>query len=200
METPVKHLTSRIVMMFAGCGVLLFSPAGLAADLDGSMRAALGNSASLATARQSWIAAREAIGTDTVTTDWSATGDFTGTQAQTDSAASSGYVDSTSATASITLSKNLYDGGQAREGTKLDLIMLRAETASYESVEQMVLISAIEAHLALVKAQRDVALNEDNAARMQAHVDAAGVRVQAGAATPTRLAEAEARLARARSA
>ena len=63
----------------------------------------------------------------------------------------------------------------------------------------MVLISAIEAHLALVKAQRDVALNEDNAARMQAHVDAAGVRVQAGAATPTRLAEAEARLARAES-
>ena len=78
-----------------------------------------------------------------MTTDWSATGDFSGTQAKTDSTTSSGYVDSTSATASITLSKNLYDGGQAREGTKLDLIMLRAETASYESVEQMVLMSAI---------------------------------------------------------
>ena len=34
---------------------------------------------------------------------------------------------------------------------------------------------------------------------MEAHVDAAKVRVQAGAATPTRLAEAEARLARAES-
>ena len=195
----MRHLTSRIVMMFAGWSVLLFSPAGLAADLDSSMRAALGNSASLAAARQSWIAARETIGTNAVTTDWSATGDFTGTQAQTDSATSSGYVDSTSATASITLSKNLYDGGQASEGTKLDLIMLRAETARYESVEQMVLMSAIEAHLAVVKAQRDVALNDDNVARMQAHVDAAKVRVQAGAATPTRLAEAEARLARAES-
>ena len=195
----MRHLTSRIVMMFAGWSVLLFSPAGLAADLDSSMRAALGNSASLAAARQSWIAARETIGTNAVTTDWSAIGDFTGTQAQTDSATGSGYVDSTSATASITLSKNLYDGGQAHEGTKLDLIMLRAETASYESVEQMVLMSAIEAHLAVVKAQRDVSLNDNNAARMQAHVDAARVRVQAGAATPTRLAEAEARLARAES-
>ena len=103
----MKHLTSRIVMMFAGCSVLLFSPAGLAADLDSSMRAALGNSASLAAARQSWIAAREAIGTNAVTTDWSATGDFTGTQAQTDSATSSGYVDSTSATAALPCRKSL---------------------------------------------------------------------------------------------
>ena len=86
-----------------------------------------------------------------MTTDWSATGNLTGTQAQTDSATSSGYVDSTSATARITLSKNLYDGGQAREVTKLDLIILRAETANYESVEQMVLMSAIEAHLAVVR-------------------------------------------------
>ena len=151
----MRHLTSRLVMMVVGWSLLLFSPAGLAADLDSSMRAALGNSASLAVARQSWIAARETIGTNAVTTDWSATGDFTGTQSQTDSATSSGYVDSTSVTASITLSKNLYDGGQALEGTKLDLIMLRAESASYERVEQIVLMSAIEAHLAVVKAQRE---------------------------------------------
>jgi outer membrane protein len=200
METAVKRVIRRTMMiMLAGCSVMMFSPAVLAVEMESSMRAALGNSASLAAARQSWVAARENIGVNAVTTDWSATGNFTGKQSQTDSATSSGFVDSTSAAASITLSKNLYDGGQTEEGTKLDLIMLRAETAGYESVEQNVLMGAIEAHLAVVKAQRDVALNEDNAKRMQAHVDAARVRVEAGAATPTRLAEAEARYARAKS-
>ncbi len=155
MEAAVKRVIRRTVMiMLAGFSVIMFSPAVLAVDMESSMRAALGNSASLAAARQSWVAARENIGVNAVTTDWSATGNFTGTRSQTDSATSSGFVNSTSAAASITLSKNLYDGGQTEEGTKLDLIMLRAETAGYESVEQNVLMGAIEAHLAVVKAQR----------------------------------------------
>lgn len=196
----MKRVIHRTVMiMLSGCSVAMFSSSALAVDLESSLRAALGNSASLAAARQNWIAAREKIGVNAATTDWSATGNFTGKKSQTDSATSSGFDESTSAAASITLSKNIYDGGQTEEGTKLDLIMLRAETAGYESAEQDVLLSAIEAHLAVVKAQRDVALNEDNTKRMHSHVDAAQVRVEAGAATPTRLAEAEARYARAKS-
>lgn len=186
-------------MIVAGSVLILFSPVGFAADLESSMRAALKNSASLAAARQNWIAMRENIGINAITTDWSVIGNLTGTQSLSDTATRSSFDESTSAVASITLSKNLYDGGQEREGTKLDIITLHAETAHYDSAEQKVLMSAIEAHLAVVKAQRDVALNEDNTARMQAHVDAAQLRVQAGAATPTRLAEAEARLARAQS-
>ncbi len=73
------------------------------------------------------------------------------------------------------------------------------ETATYEGREQTVLLAAIEAHLAVIKAKRDVELNLINVERLESHVNAAQIRVDAGAATPTRLAEAEARLARGRS-
>ncbi len=195
----MKNFIGLVMVTTAGCGAVFFACAGFAAEIEDSMRAALGNSDSLASARQTWIAAREKIGTNNITTDWSATGNISGVQAQTNTATSSGFVDSTSAKASITLSKNLYDGGQALEGVKLDKINLRAQTAIYEGVEQEVMLSAIEAHLAVLKAQRNLELSELNVARMQAHIDAARLRVQAGAATPTRLAEAEARQLRAKS-
>ena len=148
-----RAVISRSVMTVVGSILILFSPVGFAADLEDSMRAALKNSASLEATRQSWIAARENIGTNALTTDWSAIGNLAGTQSLSDTATSGSFEDSTSAVASITLSKNLYDGGQEREGTKLDLITLRAKTAHYDSAEQKVLMSAIEAHLAVEEQQ-----------------------------------------------
>ena len=50
-----------------------------------------------------------------------------------------------------------------------------------------------------MKAGREVKLHARNLTRLEAHVNAAKIRVDAGAATPTRLAEARARYARAQS-
>ena len=188
-----------MLAILVGGGFALSSPGAFASDLESSMRAALDNSALLSSARQSWIGVREDINTNSVTTDWRATGALSGKGSKYDSPATSGYKSSESTSASITFSKNLYDGGQEAEGTKLGLINLAAQTAHYQASEQTVLLRAITAHLSVVKAEREVALNEDNVSRLEAHVNAANVRLQAGAATPTRLAEAEARLARAKS-
>lgn len=65
-----RAVISRSVMTVVGSILILFSPVGFAADLEDSMRAALKNSASLEATRQSWIAARENIGTNALTTDW----------------------------------------------------------------------------------------------------------------------------------
>ena len=51
----------------------------------------------------------------------------------------------------------------------------------------------------MCKARREVKLHDKNLNRLKAHVNAAKIRVEAGAATPTRLAEAKARYARAKS-
>jgi len=183
-----------------GFGLLAIPVGSMASDLDATLRAALGNSASLAAARQNWIAARETIGTNSVTTDWKATGTITGTQSRTDAATvSGGFKDSQAGSGSITLSKNLYDGGQESEGIKQDRLALAVQSASYAIAEQAVILDAVEAHLALVKAERDVELNRVNVNRLLAHVEAAQLRIDAGADTPTRLAEANARMARAKS-
>ena len=196
----LQRFLRGLALTIVGPGVFFGSYSAFASDLETTMRAALVHSASLAAARQNWIAVREDIGTNSATRDWKATGTITGTHARTDAATvSGGYKDAQTAVGTISLSKNLYDGGQQTEGVKLDQLLLDKETATYEGREQTVLLAAIEAHLAVIKAKRDVELNLINVERLESHVNAAQIRVDAGAATPTRLAEAEARLARGRS-
>ena len=60
MEAQVKRvIRCTMMLMLVGCSMIMSSLSALAADVERSMRAALGNSASLAEARQNWIAARE---------------------------------------------------------------------------------------------------------------------------------------------
>ena len=171
----------------------------LADTLDDALRASLQNSSEIAAARQGWLAARENIETKTSTSDLKATLSVTGNQSHTDTPTSNGYKQSEYGSGSITVAKNLYDGGQTSANMKLAQIQLDQATASYLATEQNVILTSIEAYLNVLKSRRDVNLNESNLKRLQAHVDAARIRVEAGAATPTRLAEAEARHARAKS-
>ena len=163
----------------------------LAADtLDDALRASLQNSSQIAAARQGWLAARETIQTKTSTSDLKATFSATGNQSHTDKVSSNGYKQSQYASGSVTVAKNLYDGGQTKANTKLAQIQLDQATANYLSTEQQVILSSIEAYLTVLKSRRVVTLNDANLKRLEAHVNAARIRVEAGAATPTRLAEA----------
>jgi outer membrane protein len=174
------------------------SPA-LAISLDDALRASLANSSAIAAARQSWIATREAIGTHTSTTDLTARLNTTGSVEQIDSKAGHGFTKSQYLSTGVTLSKNLYDGGQTKEKTRLAEINLQQASATYNKTEQDVILGTIEAYLNVLKAEREVKLHARNLTRLKAHVDVAKIRVDAGAATPTRLAEARARYARAQS-
>ncbi len=168
-------------------------------SLDDAIRASLKNSAVILAARQSWIASREIIGSNTSTSDLTARLTSTGILAQTDKRDGGGFNESNSLGSEITLSKNLYDGGQTKENVRLAQINLQKASASYAQSEQTVILTTIEAYLEVSKAQREVILHNKNLTRLEAHVNAAKIRVEAGAATPTRLAEANARFARAKS-
>lgn len=177
----------------------LVSPAS-ATSLDTALRAALGNSLSLQSARQDWLAAHEEIGTAVSTSEWRTSGTVTGSQTKKDAANAkkSGFLDSQSADATVSLSRNLYDGGQTRENTELRQLQTDMAEAKYRVTEQQVLIDAIGTYLAVVKARKEVDLNKANVSRLEEHVTAARVRLEAGASTRTALAQAESRLSRAR--
>ena len=167
-----------------------------ATSLNDMLSAALANSADLASARQDWVAARENIGTAVATSEWRGTGTVTGTQSRSRTTLRSDYKQSQKGSASLSFSSNLYDGGQTDEALRAGQLSLDAATARYEAREQQLLMASVDAYLAVVKAGQDVALHEANMKRLEAHVTAAEVRLAAGASTPTRLAEAKARLAR----
>lgn len=183
--------------------LLLLSPmmsAAMATSLDTALRAALGNSLSLQSSRQDWLAAHEEIGTAVSTSEWRTSGTVTGSQTKkdADNAQKSGFLDSQSANASVSLSRNLYDGGQTRENTELRELQADLAEARYHVAEQQVLIGAIDTYLAVVKTRKEVDLNKANVSRLEEHVTAARVRLEAGASTQTALAQAESRLSRAR--
>ena len=184
--------------VFIVCMGLTSLPA-LAISLDDALRASLENSSTLAAARQSWLATREAIGTNTSTTDLNARLNTTGSFGQIDSKAGQGFSKSQYLSTGVTLSKNLYDGGQTKEKLRLAEINLQQASAIYAKTEQGVILGTIEAYLNVLKAGREVRLHARNLTRLEAHVKAAKIRVDAGAVTPTRLAEARARYARAQS-
>ena len=98
-----------------------------------------------------------------------------------------------------TIRNKRFPGGQTKEKTLLAEINLQQASAIYAKTEQGVSLGTIEAYLNVWKAGREVKLHARNLTRLEAHVNAAKIRVDAGAATPTRLAEAGARFARAQS-
>ena len=193
----------RLSSLFSLLAVsLLSAPPSGATSLDETLAAALGNSLSLQSSRQEWLAAREEIGTAVSTSEWRSTGTFTGSHTKKDAANArkSGFLDSQSVNATVSLSKNIYDGGQTDQTSQLRRLQLDVAEAKLRAAEQQVLLTAIQSYLSVVKARQEVDLNRTNVTRLEEHVAAATVRLEAGASTQTAVAQAESRLSRARTA
>ena len=123
----------------------------MAMSLQDAIRASLKNSNVILAARKSWVASRESIGSNTSTSDLTARLTSTGTLAETDERDGKGFNDSNSLGTGITLSKNLYDGGQTIENVRLARINLQMASARYAKSEQNVILTTIEAYLDVFK-------------------------------------------------
>ena len=187
------------VLSFVSVGFLAVPGAAFALSLEDAVKASLTNSLSLSASRNNWAAARDNIDTALSTKEWRATGTLSGTHSKTDSdlATRDGFLDSQSGSATLKLARNLYDGGQQDENLILRALQRDIAEARYLAAEQHVILSASEAYLNVLRASREVALNDANLVRLGEHVAAAQARLEAGAATKTQVAQAEARLSRA---
>ena len=187
------------VLSFVSVGFLAVPGAAFALSLEDAVKASLTNSLSLSASRNNWAAARDNIDTALSTKEWRATGTLSGTHSKTDSdlATRDGFLDSQSGSATLKLARNLYDGGQQDENLILRKLQRDIAEARYLAAEQHVILSASEAYLNVLRASREVALNDANLVRLGEHVAAAQARLEAGAATKTQVAQAEARLSRA---
>ena len=186
------------VLSFVSVGFLAVPGAAFALSLEDAVKASLTNSLSLSASRNNWAAARDNIDTARSTKEWRATGTLSGTHSKTDSdlATRDGFLDSQSGSATLKLARNLYDGGQQDENLILRTLQRDIAEARYLAAEQHVILSASEAYLNVLRASREVALNDANLVRLGEHVAAAQARLEAGAATKTQVAQAEARLSR----
>ena len=170
--------------------------ASSALTLEEALNASLDTSRELASSREGWIAAREAVFSSAGSVDFGLTFSGNGSVSRTDSG--SGYTNSNTYSNKITLSKNLYDFGKVIQNTTLAEINLDRAYASYKQTEQSVILETSNAYLSLIKARRELELKKNNRERLSAHVSAARLRDAEGTETPAGLAEAISRHSRAR--
>ena len=97
----------------------------------------------------------------------------------------------------LTLTKPLYDGGQAKAQTRIAKIQLDQAIMAYRAAEQNLLNQALTALVNHTTAAQSLIVSQANVARLGEQVKASQLRLEIGDGTPTQLALATSRLARA---
>ena len=183
------------IYVFVFLSLIGAAPA-LGMTLEEALTQSLKTSNKIASSREGWVAARETIFASSSTKETSF--NYSGSASLSETDSGSGYKGSDSYSNKITMSKNLYDGGQATENRIKAEISLQRTTAQYIGTEQGVILETVQSFLSLIKSREEYELQTKNLDRLKKHVTAAEVRVSQGTDTLTSLAEAKARFARAR--
>ena len=194
----MKHpqFGGRAITLTFAFALATWPGSAISLSMEEALTQTLKNSNKIASSKDSWIAARESVFSSNATKESSLEYSGSGSLSETDSG--SGYTGSDSYSNKITFSKNIFDGGQSRENLKLAEIQLESATANYKNTEQGVVLEAVQSYLNLSKSLQEIELQRNNVLRLEKHVAAARVNLAEGMATPTSLADAEARYARAK--
>ena len=163
-----------------------------------SLRAGLMASEVLEAERQAFVVARQAIATSNAKNNLTGNFALSGSHLQTDEKDSAGgFTSSNKRVGAVTLKKQLYDFGEADSRMEAARYGMDSARASYVGAEQQVILDILSAHLKVITAQKAFDIRTANRERLDAQTQAENIKLDAGTSTPTRLAEAEARLARA---
>ena len=163
-----------------------------------SLRAGLMASEVLEAERQAFVVARQAIATSNAKNNLTGNFALSGSHLQTDGKdTAGGFASSNKRVGAVTLKKQLYDFGEADSKMEAARYGLDSARASYMGAEQQVILDILSAHLKVITAQKAFDIRTANRERLDAQTQAENIKLDAGTSTPTRLAEAEARLARA---
>ena len=185
---------------FAFVMATAFGASAQADTLTDALRSGLAQSDSLTAARLSYSATVQTLPQATAENDLTGTVTVTGSHTESDNRhKSGGFASSQSFSTKVGISKRLYDSGEGDARLQAARYNVESRRASYRAQEQGVILSIVTAYLNLLTATDAKLLQEDNVARLTAQTEATKIRLEAGTTTATRLSEAEARLARARS-
>ena len=162
-----------------------------------SIHEALRNSLELKVQNYKLVATKNALKEAGSSKDW--TNSFTTTinSSNKDSNSQGTYVNDETITSTISLNKNIFDGGEAYEKISIAKENIKLEQYNLNIIEQKIILNSIRAYLDVYSNQSVVSLREKSLDRFKENVDATNLKLQAGTVTPTTLAEAQSKLAKA---
>ena len=164
---------------------------------ENSIHEALKNSLELKAQNYKLAATKNSLEESGSSKDW--TNSFTTTfkSDNKDSNSQGTFVNDETTTSTISLSKNIFDGGEAYEKISIAKENIKLEQYNLKIIEQKIILNSIRAYLDVYSNQSVVSLRKKSLDRFKENVDATELKLQAGTVTPTTLAEAQSKLAKA---
>ena len=162
-----------------------------------SITEALKNSLELKSEKYRLESVRHSLEESYSSKDWSNsfTTVYNSLNKQSDSVGS--YVNDDTTTSTISLSKKILDGGEAFEKYSIAMDNIKLQENKFKLIEQKVILNAVNSYLDVYTNQSFFSLRKRSLERFKENVEATRLKLEAGTVTPTILAEAESKLAKA---
>ncbi len=162
-----------------------------------SIHEALKNSFEIKAQNYKLAAAKNSLEESGSSKDWKNSLTTTFKSDNRDSNSQATFVNDETTTSTISLSKNIFDGGEAYEKISIAKENIKLEQFNLNIIEQKIILNSIRAYLDVYSNQSVVSLRKKSLDRFKENVDATELKLQAGTVTPTTLAEAQSKLAKA---
>ena len=107
------------------------------------------------------------------------------------------HVNDDTTTSTISLSKKIFDGGEAFEKASIAKDNIKIQEVKLQSKHAKILLNAVQSYLNVYTNQSVVSLRKRSLERFKENVQATSLKLEAGTVTPTVLAEAQSKLAKA---
>ena len=162
-----------------------------------SITEALKNSLELKSEKYRLESVRHSLEESYSSKDWSNsfTTVYNSLNKQSDSVGS--YVNDDTTTSTISLSKKILDGGEAFEKYSIAMDNIKLQENKLKLIEQKVILNAVNSYLDVYTNQSFFSLRKKSLERFKENVEATRLKLEAGTVTPTILAEAQSKLAKA---
>ncbi|MCG8624539.1 MAG: TolC family protein, partial [Proteobacteria bacterium] len=198
MPSQALRMPSKFLLVgMLGIGIIASHISPVQADpFTDSLQHALDSSDSLRAQVEAIQSAREGLRTARASQEWTTRLTASDTRARIDTNRRQDIIDDSNSV-SVIITKPLYDGGLGRANFNVAELQLDSAVHSYQAGEQGVLLAASQAYVDVAAGRLRLEVAEANVGRLRQHEAASRLRVEVGESTPTQLALAQSRLARA---
>ena len=182
----------RLITALAGAAWLGGTAGGSAQTLQDALVAAYLTNPDLEAQRAALRATDELV--PEALSGWRPTLAINGDLTHTDADTSAGDATFTNKSSSLTLSQELYSGGETVSNTQRAELLVQAQRAQLEATEQNVLLDAVTVYTNLLASQAVLDFAKQNESRLRRQLQATRDRFQVGEVTRTDVAQSDARL------
>ena len=192
----IKNVFSIVFIFFAFFNVTIV--VGSDFTFEYSIHQALKNSLELKAQNYRLAAVKHSLGEANSSKDWTNSFSTVFNSTNKDANLDGSFETDDTITSTISISKNIFDGGEAFEKYSIAEDNLKMQKINLIKVEQKVILKAIKAYLDVYSNQSVVRLRKRSLKRFNENVEATRLKLEAGTVTPTVLAEAQSKYAKAK--